>query len=130
MLLKLLGLPLTLPAAGIKFCFQQVLNAAEAELTDDAPVREQLLLLTLKLEEGEITEEEFAREEAILHRRLREIRQYKEQTLREQLAAQRGPSNASPGDAPAGYTAAPRRAHVEVAVEGDVEPSGDTGRRP
>jgi hypothetical protein len=88
MLLKLLALPVTLPAAGIKFCLQQVLNAAEAELNDDAAVREALLLLSLKLEEGEISEEEFVAEEAVLMQRLREIRARKEQQLRQQLAAQ------------------------------------------
>ncbi|MGI8422958.1 MAG: gas vesicle protein GvpG, partial [Chloroflexota bacterium] len=71
MLFKLLALPLSLPAAGIKFCFQQLLNTAENELTDDEPVKEALLLLTLQLEEGEIGEAEFAREEAVLHARLR-----------------------------------------------------------
>ncbi|HEU5316180.1 MAG TPA: gas vesicle protein GvpG [Chloroflexota bacterium] len=86
MLFKLLGLPLTLPAAGIKFCFQQVLNTAEKELTDDEPVKEALLLLTLKLEEGEIGEEEFAREEAVLHARLREIKAYREAKMKEALA--------------------------------------------
>src|SRR5919199_3502522 len=86
MLLKLLGLPLTLPAAGIKFCFQQVLNAAETELMDPAPVKEALLNLQLKLEEGEITEEEYVEHEAVLMRRLREIRAYREQKAKEQLA--------------------------------------------
>ncbi len=93
MLFKLLGLPLTLPAAGIKFCFQQVLNAAEAELMDPAPVKEALLNLQLQLEEGEITEEEYVEAEAVLMRRLREIRSYREEKAKEQLAklaAQRG----------------------------------------
>jgi acyl carrier protein len=57
MLFKLLALPVSLPAAGIKFCFQQVLNAAEAELMDPAPVKEALLNLQLRLEESEITED-------------------------------------------------------------------------
>src|SRR6266536_3386761 len=89
MLFKLLGLPLTLPAAGIKFCFQQVLNAAEAELMDPAPVKEALLNLQLQLEEGEITEEEYVEAEAVLMRRLREIRSYREEKAKEQLAALR-----------------------------------------
>jgi hypothetical protein len=92
MLLKLLALPVTLPAAGIKFCLQQVLNAAEAELNDEASTREALLLLSLKLEEGEISEEEFVAQEAALVQRLREIRARKEQ----QLAAQ-GRAGPSPG---------------------------------
>ena len=93
MLFKLLALPVSLPAAGIKFCFQQVLNAAEAELMDPAPVKEALLNLQLQLEEGEITEDEYVEGEAALMRRLREIRAYREQKAQEQLtklAAQRG----------------------------------------
>jgi hypothetical protein len=86
MLFKLLGLPVTLPAAGIKFCLQQVLNAAEAELMDPAPVKEALLTLQLQLEEGEITEEEYVEHEAVLMRRLREIRAYREQRAKEELA--------------------------------------------
>lgn len=88
MLFKLLGLPLTLPAAGIKFCFQQVLNAAEAEYTDPDPVKEQLLLLQLQLEEGEITEEQYVEGETALLARLREIRAYRERKLSEQMSTQ------------------------------------------
>src|SRR4029450_12131161 len=93
MLFKLLALPISLPAAGIKFCLQQVLNAAEAELMDPAPVKEALLNLQLRLEEGEITEDEYVEAEAELMRRLRETRAYREQRAQEQLAslaAQRG----------------------------------------
>ncbi len=116
MLFKLLALPLTLPAAGIKFCFQQVLNTAEKELTDDEPVKEALLLLTLKLEEGEIGEEEFKREEAVLHARLREIKAYREQKMKE-LVAQRQADLAARGAAPApaaAQTANPRSARIEI----------------
>ena len=81
MLFKLLGLPLTLPAAGIRFVFDQVLKAAEAEMTDDAPVKEALLLLQLRLEEGDIDEEEYVAHEAHLMQRLREIRAYREERL-------------------------------------------------
>jgi hypothetical protein len=112
MLFKLLGLPLTLPAAGIKFCFQQVLNAAERELYDDEPVKEQLLLLTLKLEEGEITEDEYAEQEAFLHRRLREIRAYREAQMKEQLAA-RHAQQAAQGV----QTANPRTARIELGAD-------------
>jgi hypothetical protein len=88
MLFKLLGLPLSLPAAGLRFCLNQVLEAAEAQLADDTPVKEALLELQLRLEEGEIDEEQYLEEEAALMQRLREIRAYREARLREHLAAQ------------------------------------------
>ncbi len=106
MLLKLLGLPVTLPAAGIKFCLQQVLNAAEAEMTDPAPVKEELLNLQLQLEEGEIGEEEYVEREAVLMRRLREIRAYREQRAREQRAR-----------LPEGGVARPQGALVEITTD-------------
>ena|SRR6185437_4180368 len=78
MLLKLLGLPIAAPAAGLRFCFDKVLEAAEQEWLDEAPVKEALLLLTLKLEEGQISEQEYAPEEAALLKRLREIRAWRQ----------------------------------------------------
>lgn len=123
MLFKLLALPISLPAAGIKFCFQQLLNTAEHELTDDEPVKEQLLLLTLKLEEGEIGEDEFAEQEAVLHRRLREIRQYREQKGQAQLAAMRAAQQAK------GVPVADSRgARVELSGEYGASTPPDTGR--
>jgi phage gp16-like protein len=117
MLFKLLGLPVTLPAAGIKFCLQQVVNTAERELYDDEPVKEQLLLLTLKLEEGEISEEEFAEQEAVLHRRLREIRQYREEKTRAALAA-RAAQGLDPRQP---QTARPLGARIEITSDsGDI----------
>src|SRR5262249_34515414 len=52
----------------------------------DAPVKEALLLLNMQLEEGGISEDEFAEREAELFARLREIRAYREEQLRELLA--------------------------------------------
>ena len=54
---------------------------------DDGPVKEELLLLQMRLEDGEIEEDEFAEREAALFQRLREIRAYREQKYRDQLAA-------------------------------------------
>ena len=85
MLFKLLGLPLTLPAAGVKWVFNTVLEQAENEYYDDAPVKEMLLLLNMQLEEGEISEEDFAEQEQVLFARLREIREHREEQRREML---------------------------------------------
>lgn len=93
MLLKLLGLPVSVPVAGIRFCIAQLVAMAEQEMLDDGPVREELLLLTMQFEDGEIGEDEYTRREADLLRRLREIRGYKEQRARAQAGL-------DPDDAP------------------------------
>ena len=82
-LFKLLALPVTAPAAGIRYCLDKVVEYAEQQLTDAEPVRQELLELHQQLEEGTITEEEFSEREAGLFARLREIRQYREEQARE-----------------------------------------------
>jgi len=76
-LFKLLGAPFTLPMAGMKFVFQQVADLADQELNDESVLREQLLLLQVQLEDGDIDEDEFAEREAELLARLREIKERK-----------------------------------------------------
>ena len=44
-LFKLLALPITAPAAGIKYCIEKVVEYAEHEANDEGLVREQLLEL-------------------------------------------------------------------------------------
>ena len=82
-LFKLLALPITAPAAGIRYCLDKVVEYAEQQLTDDEPVRQELLELHLQLEEGQIGEEEFAEREAVLFARLREIREYRKEQARQ-----------------------------------------------
>jgi hypothetical protein len=92
-LFRLLALPITAPAAGIRYCIEKVVEFAEHELTDDEPVRQQLLELSLELEEGRLTEED-AEREAVLLARLREIREYRKQQARDAAEA----SAAASGD--------------------------------
>ena len=98
MLFKLLGLPFSIPAAGMKFVFNTLVETAEAELMDDGPVKEALLELQLQLEEGEIEEEEYTEREAVLFQRLREIRAYREAKIQEQIAAMRARSGLDEND--------------------------------
>src|SRR5438034_9519355 len=86
-LFKLLALPITAPAAGIRYCIDKVVEFAEHELTDDEPVREQLLELQLDLEEGGVTEEEYTERETVLLARLREVRAYRKQLSRDAAEA-------------------------------------------
>ena len=83
---KLLMLPYSLPAAGIKYCIRQVIDMAENEMQDDSVVKEELMLLNLQLEEGEIDEAEFRRLEAPLLVRFSEIRAYRRQRAEEDAA--------------------------------------------
>jgi hypothetical protein len=60
---------------GVKFVLGKLAQAAETELNDDSHLREELLAAQMRLEVGEIGEEEFASIEAGLLARLREIRE-------------------------------------------------------
>jgi gas vesicle protein GvpG len=86
-LFKLLALPLSAPAAGIRYCIEKVVEFAEHEMTDDEPVRVQLMELQLELEEGRVSEDEYTEREAVLLARLREIREYRRQLAAEQAQA-------------------------------------------
>jgi hypothetical protein len=88
MLFKLLGAPLTLPASGLKFVFQQIADLADAELNDESVVHEQLLLLQVQLEEGDLDDDEYLEREAELMQRLREIKARKREQQHEELPAE------------------------------------------
>jgi hypothetical protein len=60
---------------GIKFVLGKVAAAALAELNDDSHLREELLAAQMRLELGEISEQEFAVFETEVLARLREIRE-------------------------------------------------------
>src|SRR6202051_5372658 len=68
---------LMLPFSGFNFLMKTLRQVAEEQYTDDAPIKERLLELQLKLESGEITEEEYTQEEAVIIRQLREIQNRK-----------------------------------------------------
>ena len=59
MLFKVLTLPIGGPIPGMKFIFNQILEMAERELYDEDRIREDLLLLQVQLEDGDITEDEY-----------------------------------------------------------------------
>ena len=60
---------------GIRFVLDKVAAAADQELNDDTALREQLLSAQMQVELGEMSEDEFARLEADVLERLREIRE-------------------------------------------------------
>src|SRR6266700_5811161 len=75
-----------MPFSGIIFILRTLQKAAEEGYTDDAPVKERLLELQLKLESEEISEDEYARQEAAIIRELREIENRKRQLAGAPLA--------------------------------------------
>ena len=70
--------PVTGPIAGIKWTLSKVQRVVEEELVDDTAVKQELMELNMRLELGDITDDEYASEEAVLMRRLREIREWRE----------------------------------------------------
>jgi hypothetical protein len=65
---------------GIKFVLDKVASSVEAELNNDERLREELLAAQMRLELGEITQEDFDALEAEILVRLREITERKRGT--------------------------------------------------
>ena len=81
--------PIKLPIAGFNWILRQVQTMANEELLSDQPWKERLIELQMMLEVGDISEEEYGREEAQVFAALREIRARKEELAR-QYAAEQG----------------------------------------
>jgi hypothetical protein len=80
--------------AGVKFVFKQVADMADQELNDESVVREQLQLLVVQLEEGDIEDDEYTEREAELLARLREIKARKRAQV-EDVSADEVPAEAN-----------------------------------
>jgi hypothetical protein len=75
---KVLFFPVTGPIAGIKWSLGKVQGVVEEELTDDAPIKQELMELQMQLELGDIDDDEYVRREADIMVRLREVRAWRE----------------------------------------------------
>jgi hypothetical protein len=64
----------TLLIGSLRFVLDKVVAAAEAEMQDDTALRDQLLEAQMRLELGEITDEEFAEIERDVLAAIREIK--------------------------------------------------------
>jgi hypothetical protein len=91
----------------LKFVFDKIAAAVDTELNDDTALREQLLAAQMRLELGELSQQDFDALEADVLQRLREIRD------RRQGA---GAATLSPKD----Y----RITGIEASVEGDHHGDG------
>lgn len=94
LLKHLLFWPVTGPKFLIDFSLDKVQGAVREELTDDAPIKAELLELQLLLEVGDIDDDEFRRREQLLMQRLREIREWREEFG---MAVSGGPVRVAPG---------------------------------
>ena len=77
----------TLLIGSLRFVLDKVVQAAEAESQDDSALREQLLEAQMRLELGEISDDEFVEIERDVITRMREIK-----------GQQRGPISMAPED--------------------------------
>jgi hypothetical protein len=73
----LLTSPVLGPIRGVHWLATKVTEAAEGEVLDESKVRGELLELQMRLEMGEITEEEYDEQERVLVERLNTIREAK-----------------------------------------------------
>src|SRR5256885_663323 len=89
---------LLMPIDGMKFVFRTLAKVAEEQYTDDAPVKERLLELQLRLESGEVTEKEYVREEAEILRELRAIENRKREMAGAPPEEGRGPLSGKVGE--------------------------------
>jgi Gas vesicle protein G len=75
----LLFWPITGPKFLFDFSMDKVHGVVRDELTDDTPIKAELMELQLLLELGDIDDEEYVRREQALMQRLREIREWREE---------------------------------------------------
>jgi len=71
--------PIFLPIKGTIWIANKLKETAEAEVTDESKVREELLNLQMRFEMDEVNEEEYKKKEAKILERLEAIRKYKEE---------------------------------------------------
>ena len=78
LLSNILFFPVTGPVAGIRWTLRKVAQVVDEELTDDTPIKQELMELQMQLELGDIDDAEYTRREAEIMKRLREVRDWRE----------------------------------------------------
>jgi hypothetical protein len=78
LLTNILLAPFLAPIYGTKWTLDKVDRVVREQLTDDTPIKEDLMALQLQLETGEIDDAEYVRREAELMQRFREVREWRE----------------------------------------------------
>jgi hypothetical protein len=78
LLTNILLSPFLGPVWGTRWTLEKVDRVVREELTDDTPIKEELMALQLQLEMGEIDDTEYVKREAEIMQRLREVREWRE----------------------------------------------------
>jgi hypothetical protein len=78
LLTNILLAPFLGPVWGTRFTLDKVDRAVREQLTDDTPIKEDLMALQLKLEMGEIDDDEYVKQEGEIMQRFREVREWRE----------------------------------------------------
>jgi hypothetical protein len=78
LLTNILLAPFLGPVWGTRFTLDKIDRAVREQLTDDTPIKEDLMTLQLKLETGEIDDDQYVQQEAEIMQRLREVREWRE----------------------------------------------------
>ncbi len=65
------------PISGFKFILRTLVKTAEEQWNDDAPLKERLMELQVALDQGDLTEDQYAEQEAEILQALRDIQQRK-----------------------------------------------------
>jgi hypothetical protein len=78
LLTNILLAPFLGPVWGTRWTLEKVDRVVRDELTDDTPIKEDLMALQLQLEMGEIDDAEYVKREADIMQRLREVREWRE----------------------------------------------------
>ena len=79
LLSNILLAPFLGPIYGTKWTLDKVDRVVREQLTDDTPIKEDLMALQMQLEMGEIEDAEYVRREAEIMQRLRDVREWREQ---------------------------------------------------
>lgn len=87
MIVELLTAPISAPLAGLRFILDTIRDMAERELLDEERIREDLLLLQLRVDDGDISEAEYLVAEAEIMERLRAARANREAEARASRSA-------------------------------------------
>jgi len=78
LLTNILLAPFLGPIYGTRWTLDKVDRVVREELTDDTPIKEDLMALQLKLEMGEIDDDEYVKREAEIMEQLRAVREWRE----------------------------------------------------